>query len=186
MKKRKLKKLMGKVAVCFVLKDDISNIKSGMFWYEDDSFSSARIVGKKVKAIVELVEDGVIYGDLTASELFDIKEQYLPWKIARAYIEEFSYPCKGNEKIVWYDENNLVKVCRSYGLVRDNLKQLGKKPRSFEWTSTEDYGFSARMVLFDRGPRLGNVSVIENEEKYSFGYAKHSPRYVRPILALKV
>ena len=33
--------------------------------------------------IVELVENGVVYCDLTASELFDIKEQKLPWNEAK-------------------------------------------------------------------------------------------------------
>ena len=48
-------------------KIDITQVGVGMFWYEDDTFSFDRTTDKKIKAIVELVENNVIYGDLTAS-----------------------------------------------------------------------------------------------------------------------
>ena len=56
-------------------KEDISMIKPGMYWLEDDTFSREKIAGIKVKAVVELVtSNGVICGDLTASEIFNINE----------------------------------------------------------------------------------------------------------------
>ena len=57
------------------IKIDITKVKSGMFWHEGNLFSFERLPDKKIKAVVELVEDGIIYGDLTASELFDIPEK---------------------------------------------------------------------------------------------------------------
>ena len=49
-------------AIEVLSKTNNPNIKPGMFWYEDDTFSFYRITGKKIKAIVELVENDVIYG----------------------------------------------------------------------------------------------------------------------------
>ena len=52
----------------------LSKIKLGMIWYEDDSFSFERIANKRIKAVVELINDGFIYGDLTVSEIININE----------------------------------------------------------------------------------------------------------------
>lgn len=60
-------------------------VKSGYYWYEDDTFSYSRIPDKKVKAIVDLVEGGYIYGDLTVSELFPIDEQELSYEDAKKF-----------------------------------------------------------------------------------------------------
>ena len=67
-------------------KIDITQVGVGMFWYEDDTFSFDRTTDKKIKAIVELVENNVIYGDLTASELFDIPEKELTEKYEEKYL----------------------------------------------------------------------------------------------------
>ena len=66
---------------------DIKQVKKGMFWYEDDTFSFERVPDKKIKAIVELAKDGVVYGDLTASELSENHEQFTDWFRAKKYIE---------------------------------------------------------------------------------------------------
>ena len=66
---------LGKEAEKSCSKISIKQVKAGMFWYEDDTFSFGKIADKKLKAVVELVYNGVIYGDLTASELFDIPEK---------------------------------------------------------------------------------------------------------------
>lgn len=116
-------------------------IKPGMFWFEDDTFSYEKIEGKKIKAIVELVRYGYIYGDLTASELFDIEEKYLNWYEAKDYLANFSYPCKNGEKIVSYDlyqiqdlaiANCCVETDTSYfcyPYVRDAFNKINKKYR---------------------------------------------------------
>ena len=82
-------------------KIDITQVKVGMIWYEDDTFSFD-ILPKKIKAVVELVKGGIIYGDLTASELFAIPERPMSWFSAKQFFDKFSYLCKDNEKIVWY------------------------------------------------------------------------------------
>ena len=66
---------------------DISQIQVGMFWYEDDTFSFQRMVDKRIKAIVEWIGNSTIYGDLTASEIFDIKEECLNWFDAKNYMD---------------------------------------------------------------------------------------------------
>ena len=99
-------------------KSNLSKIQVGMLWYEDDTFSIERVTDKKIKAVVELIEDGIVYGDLTASELFEIQEQELGWYEAEKYFKNFSYPCKENEKIVWYFVEQLEEVYGSYDIVR--------------------------------------------------------------------
>ena len=96
------------------IKIDITKVKSGMFWHEGNLFSFERLPDKKIKAVVELVEDGIIYGDLTASELFDIPEKNLTWGEARDLFLGFSYPCEENEKIVWYNCHKLFEVAEYY------------------------------------------------------------------------
>ena len=152
---------------------DISLIKSGMFWLEDETFSFELTGGKRVKAIVELVENGVVYGDLTASELLDIKEQKLPWNEAKKFFENFSYQCKENEKIVWYTDEQLRNVCDNYGQVKKAFAKLSKHCRhDWNWTSVKQNQERAYSVQFDRGTVYG--SFINNLD------------YIRPVIALKV
>jgi len=150
---------------------DITKVEAGMFWYEDNTFSKERELGKKIKAIVELVENGIIYGDLTASELFDIKEEMLNWENAKAFIEKFSYPCQKNEKVVWYERKQLVKVYRTYKLVKEVFCKIGKPFRKgFYWSSTEYSSTKAWTLYFLSGGRWYDI--------------KYSNNYVRPVLSL--
>jgi len=133
---------------------DISLVEPGMFWYEDNTFSYERLTSKKIKAVVELVENGVIYGDLTASELLDIKEQKLPWDEAKRFIEEFSYPCQSNEKIVCNGIEYLEKVYSTYELVKQAFCEVGKPFReSCFWSSTERIATKAWYLNFSSGHR---------------------------------
>ena len=148
-----------------------SQIKVGMLWYEDDTFSFERVAGKKIKAIVELIEDGVVYGDLTASELHNIQEQKLDCYDAKQYFEKFSYPSKVNEKIVWYSVDQLVKVYRTYEYVRKTFKKIGKQFREgWFWSSTEYNANRAWLVGFN--------------SDYRWGEGKNTGLYVRPVLSL--
>lgn len=154
-------------------KIDIAKVEVGMYWYMDDTFSFEIVAGKKRKAIVELIEKGVIYGDLTASEISDIKDISSNWWSARDYIERFSYDCKKNEKIVWYDVEQLKRVYDQYVPVRKAFEKIGKKYREYGyWTSTERPSMCACYVYFYRGIK--------------FVYSKSLICYLRPVLALKV
>lgn len=160
-------------------KTDYPNIKPGMFWYEDDTFSFDRITNKKIKAIVELVENGIIYGDLTASELFDILEMHLTWFKAKQFFDKFYYPCGENEKIVWYNINQLQSVYKNYNAVKETFSKLDKMYRRLEyWSSTEhkssvkDSNTFALDINFNTGSRL-----VDHQ---------YNCFYIRPVLALKV
>ena len=156
------------------LATDITQVKVGMIWYEDDTFSFDRITGKKIKAVVELVEKGIIYGDLTASELFDAREVSMPWMFVNEYIENYNYPCQKNEKIIWYNMRQLIDIGTNYYRVKNAFIKLGKRWRkSWYWTSTELPGAQAWVVAF---PPLV-VSIECNQ--FSF-------QTVRPVLALTV
>ena len=169
---------------------DIAKVKVGMFWYEDDTFSFDKTTRKKIKAIVELVENNTIYGDITASELFDIYEKDVNWEQAKSFFEEFSYPCKENEKIVWYDIVQFKSVRDHYNEVRRAFKKLRtvslfrlfrsskSKPcrMSLYWSSTEVTDLLAEPVLFSE--KSCGCTGGGRKKKTCF--------YVRPVLALKV
>lgn len=153
--------------------DDVAQVEPGYFWYEDNTFSTERVFNKKIKAIVELVEDGVIYGDLTASELFDIKQRELSWRKARKFIEKFPYPCKENEKIVWYNIEQLKSVFSNYLKVMFAFDCLCKKCRNLgNWSSTEQSDTDAVMLNFLDGSQCS--------------HGKYTSYYVRPVIAMKV
>ena len=155
--------------------DEDNTIKPGYYWYEDDTFSEKRIPDKTIKAIVELVEDGFIYGDLTASELFSIKEQQLTWEEAKKFFEDFSYPCKENEKIVWYDIHQLSKVEKNcYGRVIEALITLNKPSRyRGQWTCSECCSLRE------------NAFIMDFHYHDSFDTPKVNINAVRPVIAMK-
>ena len=147
-------------------------IKPGMFWYEDDTFSFDRIADKKIKAIVELVENGIVYGDLTASELFDFSEKDMGWYSTEKFFKEFSYPCKANEKIVWYNIDQLQNVYDNYIAVEKTFDKIHKPcRRKYYWTSTIVSKY-AMILCFTDG-----TSSCHN---------KCSHFYFRPVLASKI
>ena len=151
---------------------DISRIMPGMYWFEDDTFSEMRLLRKKIKAIVEVVEDGVIYGDLTVSEIENVKEQRLSYDDAKEYIKNFSHLCKENEVIVLYDHKLLTNVGRTYGLVQKKIMELGKNPRlGWQWSLTQCDEKVWVEYFGDEGSELF----------YGCGGT-----YVRPVIALKV
>lgn len=156
-------------------KINITQVKVGMIWYEDDTFSFVRLPNKKIKAIVELVDyvTSTICGDLTASELFKIDEQLLSWDDAKKYIEKFSYPCEKNEKIVWYGGGALRDVYDKYFSVEETFKAIGRKCRTLVyWTGTETTGDYAWCIDFHTGR-----SSWKRRELY---------RFIRPVLKLTV
>ncbi len=162
-------------------------VETGMFWFEDDTFSFDKIEGKKIKAIVELVRYGFVYGDLTASELFDIEEKYLNWYDAKDYLANFSYPCKNGEKIVSYDlyqiqdlaiANCCVKTdtsCFCYPYVREAFKKINKKYRHGKnWCFHDCERDSMTAIEF-----TDDINIISYSKK-------KDPCFVRPVLAVYI
>lgn len=150
-------------------------VKPGCYWYEDDTFSKSRIPDKKIKAIVELVEGCFIYGDLTASELFSIDEQRLSYNDAKKFFEEFSYPCKENEKIVWYDIHQLHEIHKHYSMKIERVVMgISKKPRRRgQWSCSEC------LTLKE------NAFIMDFHYEDSFDTPKVNENAVRPVIAMK-
>ena len=147
-------------------------IKPGMFWYDDDTFSFERTASKKIKAVVELVEDGVIYGDLTASELFDIPEKDTHWDCVERFLKELSYPCGKKEKIIWYSIDQFQRVYDNYDAVKNAFDKLHKPYRTkWYWSSTLNSKFGVIFYM-----REGSKSCSHTASMF----------YIRPVLALKV
>ncbi len=155
-------------------KIDITQVGVGMIWYEDDTFSFDKLVDKKIKAVVELVKDGVIYGDLTASELVDVKEERLNWAAAQRYIQDLSYPCKDNEKVINYDFSPAYYASLQSLTLVSTFRLIGKRWRhGMYWTSREYEKYWAFAIGFG----FANIQSREDKGKVLL---------VRPVLALKV
>ena len=129
-----------------------------------------KIKGKKIKAVVELVENGVIYGNLTVSQLCKVERVVLrSWYELKEWIENFKYPFKPNEYLAWYTREQLLKVWQNKALVQKRIKPDGRH-QNFEFTSTEVNSYCAYMLYFGK------------EDSFTKG---NSTSYV-PIIALKV
>ena len=150
-------------------------VKPGCYWYEDDTFSKSRIPDKKVKAIVELIEEDCIYGDLTTSELFPIDEQQLSYDEAKKFFEEFSYPCKENEKIVWYDIHQLHEIHKHYSMKIERVVMgMSKSPRRRgQWSCSEC------LTLEE------NAFIMDFHYNDCFDTPKVNENAVRPVIAMK-
>ena len=159
-------------------KIDITQVKVGMIWYEDDTFSFDRLPNKKIKAVVELIENNIIYGDLTASELLTINEQRLSWVECKVYIKKFSYPCQKNEDIVWYNIEQLKNIRDNYECVKKTFDKLYKEYRKeCYWSSTEESDFYGSLKYAWRIYFCGSCKMYQGKRDLS---------YIRPVLALKV
>ena len=151
---------------------DINKVKPGDYWYVDNTFSDEKVRGKKVKAIVELVENGVIYGNLTMSQLCRVESVVIRnWNELKEWIRNFKYPFGPKEYLAWYSDGQLAKVWKNQDLTRRKIKSDGQH-KGFEFTSTEVGGDKAYMLYYGkvRAPFYKNVS---------------SSIYV-PIIAIKV
>ena len=153
-------------------KTDVSKIKAGMFWYEDNTFSFKRLPDKRIKAIVELVEDGVIYGDLTASELFYIEEKSLLYEEVKIYLDYFSYLCKEGEKIAWYNSRQFEEVSKQYSSVRKSFERINKLYRITDCWVSDTFVYGSYI-----NPLIG---------KQKNAYDRWYRATIRPVLALTV
>ena len=157
---------------------DITSVQIGMIWYEDDTFSFDRLPNKKIKAVVELIENNIIYGDLTASELLTINEQRLTWDKAKMYIKKFSYPRQKNEDIVWYNIEQFKNIRDNYECVKKTFDKLYKEYRKeVYWSSTEEPDFYGSLKYAWRIYFCGRCKMYQGKSDLS---------YIRPVLALKV
>ena len=151
----------------------LNQVQVGMIWYEDDTFSFDKLPNKKIKAIIEDIKDGVIYGDLTASDIYVNYEQFVDWEGAKKYIEHFSYPCKQNEEIVWYNIQQLREIKKHYSQVRESFKLIGKRYRQFSYWASEIWpSFYADTINFISG--------------FTKSLRKSQRAFIRPVLSLKI
>lgn len=134
-------------------KSNLSKIRVGMIWYEDDTVSFERIDTKKVKAVIEYMDSNKIYGDLTASELHDIQEQEFVWGCKQDLVV-CPYKCKKYECFFRYSLEELRKVYKTYNIVDKTFYLLGKKPRCQDYGSRTMYKDMVWMLSFGDGRKL--------------------------------
>ncbi|MBE6445326.1 MAG: hypothetical protein E7019_04665 [Alphaproteobacteria bacterium] len=150
---------------------EITKIEPGMIWYEDDTFSFSVIKGKKIKAVVELIDtyDNFIYGDLTASTIYDIQERRLSYEQARQRIENLFSICKEGEQLIIIAKNLLYKIASYYDKIEDTLIKIGKEPRKGYQLSygmcRRNYYITSR-VCFDKEKKETSRMLDYGEEGY--------------------
>lgn len=97
----------------------------------------------------------------------------MSWFSAKQFFDKFSYPCGENEKIVWYNIDQLQSVYNNYNAVKEAFSKIEKKYRSTEyWSSSENCTMVADVLDFGSG--------------YRGCYHESHYLYVRPVLALKI
>ena len=154
---------------------NFSKIKLGMIWYEDDTFSFEQIADKRIKAVVELIKDGFIYGDLTVSEIMDMKENQLNWETILMDIKFLSRDFNGIQSITWFDVDELAEVYNHYDVVRKTFAMLGKSPRNgIYWTISVSSGELNTGFLLD----FTSGKIIEEHIEKRYGF--------RPVLKMKI
>lgn len=153
---------------------DNTQVKVGMLWFEDDTFSFERVPNKKIKAIVELIDRDIIYGDLTVSEIMNIEEKKLDWYNAHNYIMQLPYRCRSREWITWHDDYRIGKIYLNYKRVQDTFNLIGKPYRQGrQWCCSKMNSYVGITKNFDTGRRHTN-------------YGLRTPAFVRPILARRI
>ena len=159
---------------CLFNKYALSEIKPGMFWFDDDTFSMSKFSDKKIKTIVELVSDNVIYGDMTVSEIYNVKPKMLIWDEIEEYLRACNNLCNENEKVVSYTADQLDEVLKTYDHVRNVIsKCCGKNPRTkWQWSSTLSSWGCAWIVSFETNTRCTTW--------------KNDVLEFRPVLTMKV
>lgn len=162
--------------------NDFHNIYVGMFWYQDNTFSETKIPNKKVKAIVEMVNNGTIYGDLTASELIPLEERNLCWKDAKEYIQNMPYACQKDEHLVLYNHYQMFCLIREYPNTISAWKKLGKEARWKTYWIFDDpkepKEFASREATATNFTRAQDFNLSKTDPAQT--------AYIRPVLALKV
>ena len=71
--------------------EELSLIKPGWYWYEDESFSPVLQTEKKLKAVVVLIEYSTIYGDVFMEEIRSLKETKAFLNACRKNLGEMVY-----------------------------------------------------------------------------------------------
>lgn len=146
---------------------EITKIESGMIWYEEDTFSFSVIKGKRIKAVVELIDtyDNFIYGDLTASTIYDIQERRLSCYKARKRIANLFSICKEGESIVMMTTDELKKNASCYDKIEDTLIKIGKKPRKgYQMPYISPDELYMYTVSFDKENRGSNGNLHRERE----------------------
>lgn len=159
---------------------DFVNIQPGMFWYEDDTFSFKKLDSKRIKAIVELVENTGIYGDLTASEIYRFHEVTKNWFASIRYINNFPYKCNYNERVVMYDGDQLKSIRANYKAVQKSFQLIDKPYREGAYWTPEEFNVRyACIVRFRDGINDTNdLAFAEDKDR--------RPSHLRPVIALRV
>ena len=186
---------------------EINKIKPGYFWYHDDTFSKDFLPNKELKALVEIVEDKVIYGNLTVNahyeEYFAEYKKQSTWKGCRDFrsvyvfsalryltFDELSkllnsdiYPCKQNEKLVLYTRRQFEELKKVGNMLEKILIKFKNPYKVFrvydEWTSS---------YFYDNDNDGRKYHLYCKGINYNFGYteAMDAKKAYTPVLAMKV
>lgn len=149
-----------------ITRDNLSLIKPGMYWYEDNTVSADLIPDKTVKSVVLLVNNYVVYGDT-----FD--SFYGTWHQAQEYIKNYTNTYIAKGEAYWLGVRALEAVSDKQKAINQALEVLGEnKWNNRHWSSTEYDEWHAWFVYLYSASR---------------GYSgKYDTTYIRPVLVHKI
>ena len=145
--------------------ENLDAIKSGQYWYEDNTFSSQLIVGKRLKAIVVFVRYSVVYGDIfTELNCIEKDKSSFLAKCRSAYQEDIFLP-------TLYEHEAIYEQIKHVNASLDNVCGAPKWEGSY-FTST-DYAW--HQVWIKRYPD-GAASASYRDGRYK----------IRPLIAYQI
>lgn len=115
---------------------NLPRVEPGMFWYEDDSVSKTLSFDKKLKSVVLLVKDNIIFGD-------SFYQRYVLGDKINFYLKELqeSFSAQFRWGRVYHsDEDELREVYKNLKKINGSLR-LAKKVKWSEelyWTQAND------------------------------------------------
>lgn len=151
-----------------------SEVKSGMFWYSDDTVSGELIPDKDLKSIVLFVKRGWVVGDT-------FEQQKLPWNKAMDYVNTFanSFVVSGEAYKIPFDE--LLFVYDNVVNINNALEKVGKPLWDKKYWSATSYEV-LELLKFNK-PVAWTVSF---KRKKFVQTDINEEQYVRPLIRFKL
>lgn len=142
-----VREILTEVQFIALKKANLNRIKTGMYWYEDDTVSAVFTLEKKLKSLVLFVEGGVVYGD-------SFKQRYMLGERIEAYIKALQYDYAKDFQfgLIYRPEvADLLKVYENIAKINVILKRIKKQPWSEDlfWAQQRDNQSASVVDMLD-------------------------------------
>ena len=121
----------GAIKLC---RRNLSKIKVGMMWYDDDTVSEDLIEDKKVKSVVVAISGKTVYGDTFV-------EERLNWNDAKKFVRDFHNSYVKPQDAIWLEKQDLDNLLNEIDVINASISKLGIasvwKKDKYYWAKTE-------------------------------------------------